>query len=112
MHGIDVSGLGSGLLVELCGEFDVFCMEELKGALDEASSCRGPVLVDLSGITFIDLCSARELALRSTPGPGQPTFVYPSSQVMATMSAIGIGCRSDVRPDPGSGVPQVFSRVS
>ena len=100
------------MLVELCGEFDVFCMEDLKGTLDEASSLRGPMLIDLSGITFLDLCSARELAARSTLGPNRPNFVYPSPQVTATMSALGIEGWSDAQPGVGSGGPQVVSRVS
>jgi len=112
LYGIELREYGAGLLVELWGEFDVFCMEELRGTLDDASSCRGPVLVDLSGITFLDLRSAREFAVSSILRPNRPTFVHPSPQVTSTMSALGIEGWSGARPGVGSGGPQVFSGVS
>ena len=112
MYGIEVRGFGVGLLVELCGEFDVFCIEELKRILSDASSYLGPVLVDLSEITFLDLRSARELAVRSMLSPHRPTFVDPSPQVMATMSALGLEGWPDALPGVGRGGPQVFSGVS
>jgi anti-anti-sigma regulatory factor len=90
LYGIDVRESRAGLLVELWGEFDVFCVEEMKKILDEASSRLGPVLVDLSEITFLDLCSAREIAFRSTLRTHRPTFLDPSPQVAATMSALGL----------------------
>lgn len=112
MYGIEVRESGAGLLVELWGEFDVFCNEELKSILDDATLYRGPVLVDLWEITFLDLRSARELAVRSMLSPNRPTFVDPSPQVMATMSALGLEGWPDALPGVGRGGPQVFSGVS
>jgi anti-anti-sigma regulatory factor len=112
LHGIEVRESGAGLVVELWGEFDVFCMGEMKRILDEASSRRRPVLVDLSEITFLDLCSARELAVRSMLSPNRPTFLDPSPQVMATMSALGFEGWPDALPGVGRGGPQIFSGVS
>jgi anti-anti-sigma regulatory factor len=90
LYGIEVRESGAGLLVELWGEFDVFCIGELERALKDASSRRGPALVDLSGITFLDLRSARELAVRSMLRARHPTFLNPSPQVTATMAALGL----------------------
>ena len=81
---------GAGLLVELWGEFDVFCIGELKRTLDDVSPRRRPAFVDLSGITFLDLRSARELAVRSILRPHRTAFVDPSPQVSATMAALGL----------------------
>jgi len=112
LYGIEVRESGAVMLVELWGEFDVFCMGELQGALNDASSRRGLVMVDLSGITFLDLRSARELALRSMLRPRGPVFVDPSPQVKATMAALGLGGWMDTPPssEPEAGTP--FLHVS
>ena len=112
MYGIEVRESGAGLLVELWGEFDVFCIEEMKKILDEAASRLGPVLVDLSEITFLDLCSAREIAIRSALRTHRPTFLDPSPEVTATMSALGFEGWPYAPPGAGRGGPQVFSRVT
>ena len=113
MYGIEVRESGAGLLVELWGEFDVFCIGEMRRILDEASSCRGPVLVDLSEIAFLDLCSAREIAVRSMLRTHCPTFLDPSPQVTATMTALGLeGWPYNTPPGVDRGGPQVFSGVS
>jgi anti-anti-sigma regulatory factor len=112
LYGIEVRESGAGLLVELCGEFDVFCIAELRSTLDDATLYRGPVLVDLSKITFLDLRTARELAVRSMLSRNRPTLVDPSPQVMATMSALGLQGWSGAQPGAGRGGPQVFSGVS
>ena len=83
---------GAGLLVELWGELDIFCIDELKGTLADVSSRREPVLVDLSGISFLDLQSARELAVSSLLHENHLTLIDPSHQVTATVEAIGLGC--------------------
>jgi hypothetical protein len=80
----------------------------LKRTLNDASSRRGPVLVDLSGITFFDLRSARELAVRSMLHAHRttfvdPTFVDPLPQVMATMKALGLEGWTNVPPRTGRG---------
>jgi anti-anti-sigma regulatory factor len=112
LYGIEVRGSGAGLLVELWGEFDVFCIGELERTLNDASSRSGPVLVDLSGITFLDLRSARELAVRSMLRAHRLIFLEPSRQVMATMKAIGLEGWPDVPPGTGRGELRVFSGVS
>jgi anti-anti-sigma regulatory factor len=111
LYGIEVRESGAGTLVELWGEFDVFCLGELKGVLDGFSSRRGPVLVDLSGISFLDLRSARELAVRSLLCARRLTFLDPSPQVSATMGALGLEGWPTVPPGTGRDEPQVFSGV-
>lgn len=93
LYGIEVRKIGAGLLVELWGELDIFCIDELKGTLADVSSRREPVLVDLFGISFLDLQSARELAVRSLLHENYLTLINPSHQVIATVEALGIGCR-------------------
>jgi hypothetical protein len=44
--------------------------------------------------------------------PNCPTFVDPSPQVMATMSALGLEGWPDALPGVDRGGPQVFSGVS
>jgi anti-anti-sigma regulatory factor len=112
LYGIEVRESGAGLLVELWGEFDVFCIGELRRILDEASSRRGPVLVDLSGITFLDLRSAREIVVRSVLSARSPFFLDPSPQVTATMTALGLEGWPDALPGVGRGGLQVYSGVS
>ena len=111
MNGIEVRESGSELLVELWGEFDLFCSEELTRTLAEVSSRRGTVLIDLSGISFIDLQSARELAVHALLYPRRLTFRDPSPQVMATLGALGLEGWLAVPPDAGRDEPHVFSNV-
>ena len=112
MYGIEVRESGAGLLVGLWGEFDVFCIEELTSTLDDATLYRGPVLVDMSEVTFLDLRSAHEIVIRSILRTHCPTFLDPSPQVTATMSALGLEGWPYAPPAAGRGGPQVFSGVS
>jgi anti-anti-sigma regulatory factor len=113
LYGIEVRESGAGLLVELWGEFDVFCIEEMKRILDDVSSRWRPVLVDLSEITFLDLCSARGIVVRSMlRRTRRPTFLDPSPQVTATMQALGLEGWPDFPPGTGRDEPYVFSGVS
>ncbi|HEX6710537.1 MAG TPA: STAS domain-containing protein [Rubrobacter sp.] len=112
MYGIEVRESGVGLVVELWGEFDIFCVAELKRMLVEVSSRRRPTLVDLSGIAFLDLQSAREIAVRSLLYAHHLTFRNPSPQVMATVGALGLEGWLNLLPDTGRDEPQVFSGVS
>ena len=112
MYGIEVRESGAGVLVELWGEFDVFCIEEMKRMLDKASSRRDPVLVDLSEITFLDLRSAREIVVRSMLRTPPPRFLDPSPQVTATMTALGLEGWPYSLPGVGRGGPQIVSVVS
>ena len=101
----------AGLLVEMWGEFDIFCIGELKRMLNEVSSRQGPVQVDLSGISFLDLQSAREIAVRSLLHAHHLTFLDPSPQVMATLRTLGLEGWLENPPGTGHGEPQVFSGV-
>jgi hypothetical protein len=65
LYGIELRESGTGMVVELWGEFDIFSLLDLREALGKVSKLRRPTLVDLSGITFLDLQSAREFAVRS-----------------------------------------------
>lgn len=55
----------AGILVELCGEFDVRDLDTLRKVRSIVLSAGLPTHVDLSGVTFLDLRCARELADRS-----------------------------------------------
>jgi anti-anti-sigma regulatory factor len=112
LYGIEVRESEAGLLVELSGEFDVFCSEELKNILDDATLYRGPVMVDLSQITFLDLRSAREIVVRSMLRANRPTFLDPSPQVTATMTALGLEGWPYAPAGAGRGGPRVISGVS
>ena len=112
MYGIEVRESGARLLVELWGELDIFSIGELKRTLTDVLSYRGPILLDLSGISFLDLQSARELAVRSLLYEHRLTLLNPSPQVMASFEALGLEGRIKLLPDTGRGGPQIFSRVS
>jgi hypothetical protein len=112
LYGIEVRESGAGLVVELWGEFDIFCIAELKRVLGDVSSRRRPTLVDLSGIAFLDLQSARELAVRSLLYARHLTFRNPSAQVMATVGALGLEGWLNLPSGTGYDEPQVFSGVS
>jgi anti-anti-sigma regulatory factor len=101
LYGIEVRKFGAGLLVELWGELDIFCIGKLKGTLADVSSRRETVFIDLSGISFLDLQSARELAVRSLLHENHLTLINPSHQVVATVEALGLGCRIKLLPTTG-----------
>ncbi len=52
-----------GCAVVLRGEFDLACHATLGSALDDALRRNAEVLVDLSGVTFLDGSCVRELVL-------------------------------------------------
>ena len=112
MYGIEVRQSGAGILVELWGEFDLFSLARLRGALNHVASLRRPTLVDLSGITFLDLLSARELAIRSQLYSHFLTFGNPSPEVTTSTRAFGLEgwVRSEARGDHRE--PPVISEVS
>ncbi len=90
MYGIEVRQSVAGILVELWGEFDLFSLARLREALDHVASLQRPTLVDLSGITFLDLLSAWELAIRSQLYSHYLTFANPSFEVTASARAFGL----------------------
>ncbi len=112
MYGIEVRQSGAGILVELWGEFDLFSLTRLREALNGVASLRQPTLVDLSGITFLDLLSARELAIRSQLCSHFLTLANPSPEVTASARAFGLEgwVRSEARGDRKE--PPIISEVS
>ena len=74
-------------VVELSGEFDVRDLEELREILDEAGERHA--VVDLSGVTFLDVQSTRELAARLQLHQGNLRFRRPSWAVRASVAACG-----------------------
>ena len=75
------------LLVELSGEFDARDLEDLREVLKEAG--RRPAVVDLSGVTFLDVQTTRELAVRLQLYSGNLVFRQPSWAVRESIAACG-----------------------
>jgi ABC-type transporter Mla MlaB component len=90
LYGIAVQESGVGMLVELRGEFDSFSLDDLCRTLNGVLDLRKKTQVDLSGITFLDLSSARELAVRAQLYAHHLTLHNPSSQVTASVEAFGL----------------------
>jgi anti-anti-sigma factor len=92
-----VSGIGvrewneGGVLVELRGEFDQHNLEDLQETLSGVAALRQPTLVDLSRVTFLDMQSTRELAIRCQLYTHHLTLSNPSWQVRASVAACGFG---------------------
>ena len=91
MYGIAVRESGAGMLVELWGEFDLFSLGDLCRTLNWVLDLRKEILVDLSGITFLDLDSARELAVRAQLYAHHLFLRNPSPWVTASLEAFGLG---------------------
>jgi anti-anti-sigma regulatory factor len=90
LYGIEVRESGAGVLVELWGEFDLFSLQSLRETLNGVLDLRGPVFVDLSGISFLDLESARELAVRAQLYAHHLFLGNPSPWVAASLEAFGL----------------------
>ena len=91
MYGIEVRESGAQILVELWGEFDLFSLADLRKTLNGVLDLRKKILVNLSGITFLDLASTRELAVRAQVYARRLTFHNPSPQAMASVEAFELG---------------------
>lgn len=101
MHVIEVREWGEGgALVELRGEFDGHNLEDLRQILDAVVALRRPTMVDLSGVTFLDVEATRELTVRSRLYAHHLTFRNPSPQVCASVAACGFDEWFDFRSDP------------
>ena len=101
MHVIEVREWGEGgALVELRGEFDGHNLEDLRQILDAVVALRPPTMVDLSGVTFLDVAATRELTVRSRLYAHHLTFRNPSPQVCASVAACGFEKWFDFRSDP------------
>ncbi|MGH3145064.1 MAG: STAS domain-containing protein [Rubrobacter sp.] len=100
MHVIEVREWGEGgVLVELRGEFDGHNLENLRRILDSVVALRRPTMVDLSGVTFLDVNATRELTVWSRLYAHHLTFRNPSPQVCASVAACGFDEWFDFRSD-------------
>jgi anti-anti-sigma regulatory factor len=109
LYGIELRESGTGMMVELWGEFDLFSLRDLRAALSEVSTLRRPTLVDLSGITFLDLQSAREFAIRSLLYAQHLSFANPSAEVLASIRALRLEGWIHLSPNSYRGDIPVFS---
>ena len=91
MHVIEVREWGKGgVLVELRGEFDGHNLEDLRQILDSVLALRRPTMVDLSGVTFLDLGATRELTIRSRLYAHHLTFRNPSPRHARAWRRVGL----------------------
>lgn len=107
MYGIGVEESGTGITVEMKGEFDAYALPALRETLDDAFSSGRPAVVDLSGVTFLDLQSARELVVRSLIQAHQLAFANPSPGVLASIRALGM--QDGLRTGPHRQEPEFIS---
>jgi anti-anti-sigma regulatory factor len=96
--------------VDLAGEFDANDLETLCQVLDALSQSRGPACMNLSGVTFLDLGCARELAIRSHLCGGSLTLRSPSWQAAASLKECGYEC-GPYLPPPMATPPMHISEV-
>lgn len=92
------------VLVELSGEFDLHDLEDLRDALSGAASSRRVAVVDLSGVTFLDVESTRELAVSSQLHGHQLVLRSPSTAVHASVAACGLESWFDFRYETAADV--------
>ncbi len=112
MYGIEVRESGTGMTVELWGELDLFSLGDLRKTLNGVLTLRRPTLVDLSGITFLDLESARELAVRAQLYASHLSLHNPSPQVAASVEAFGLGSWMRFYFSADREEPPIFSETS
>ena len=101
MSGISVREHGEdrAATVELSGEFDLHDLEDLRRVLDEDDPAPGyRKLVDLSGVTFLDIGVTRELVVRSQLHARHMMLVGPSPAVLASVAACGLDDWFDFAP--------------
>ena len=96
------------MTIQLRGEFDLTSVTELRTILDNVASLRRPTIVDLSGVTFLDLQSTRELAVRSQLYAHHLALVNPSRQARASVKA----CKLEDWVRFGYPVEQPLEKVS
>ncbi len=111
MYGIEVREYDAVTMVEVRGELDLFTLGDLKETLNRIMASMRPTLLDLSGITFLDLASTRELALRCQLYANQLTLRNPSPQVMASVAAFRLGEWIHFRSDADREEPPVTSEA-
>ncbi len=96
-----------GMLVGLRGEFDQHALEELQEILDGVVALRRPTVVDLSGVTFLDIGATREMTVRSRLYAHHLTLVNPSWEVRRSVAACGFEdwFGSSIEPEDPPGPP-------
>jgi anti-anti-sigma regulatory factor len=113
LYSIDVrEGDVGDTIVGLRGEFDLASLERLRATLDAVAHLRKPALVDLSGITFLDLGCARELAVRSQLYAHCLTLRNPSRPTLATVRACDLEGWLNLDPGRDHTGPPVFSEIN
>jgi anti-anti-sigma factor len=112
LYGIEVRECGAVTMVELWGELDLFTLGDLRETLNRVLGSMKPTLVDLSGITFLDLQSARELALRSQLYARHLTLSNPSRWVLASIDAFGLEEWIHFHPSADREEPPLISETS
>jgi anti-anti-sigma regulatory factor len=112
LYGIELRESDTEMVVELCGEFDIFSLRDLREALNEVSTLRRPTLVDLSRVAFLDLQSVHEFAVRSLLDPGQLSFGKLSPEALASIKALGLEGWVRIEPHAGRNGPPDVSDIS
>jgi anti-anti-sigma regulatory factor len=102
VRGVEVREIGEeGVLVELRGEFDRYNLEDLRETLNDVVALRLPVMLDLSGVHFLDVEATRELTIYSYLYAHHLTLRNPSWQVRASVAACGLGSWLNFRYEAG-----------
>jgi anti-anti-sigma regulatory factor len=110
LYDIEVRESGAGTTVELRGEWDLSSLADLRETLNGVLGLRRSTIVDLSGITFLDLHSARELAVHSQLYA--ISLQSPSPQVTASLEAFRLEDWFRFRSDGDREEPPVVSEAS
>jgi len=79
-----------GLEVRLSGEFDRGSLPELRDLFEAVAALGAPTVVDLSRVSFLDLGSAREIAVCSQLHADRVSMRHPSPQVLSSFDAFGL----------------------
>lgn len=88
------------MVVKLLGEFDLYNLGELQDVLSQVASLRRPTFIDLSGVTFAEVQTLRELAICSWLYSHHLTLCNPSWQVRRSIEACGLAEWFRFHPDP------------
>jgi len=110
LYTIEVRESGAGTTVELRGEWDLSSLSDLRETLGSVLDLGRSAIVDLSGITFLDLESARELAVHSQLYA--LSLRDPSPQVTASLEAFRLEDWFRFRSDGDREEPTAVSEAS
>jgi anti-anti-sigma factor len=111
LYGIEVREYGAVTMIELQGELDLFTLSDLRETLNRILESMKPTLLDMSGITFLDLESARELAVSAQIYANRLTLRNPSPQVTASVEAFRLGEWISFHPGADREEPPVVSEA-